>query len=78
MSVQYACDRCGAVTDAEAAVGWVELRPLGGRPLRAPEASQLCAACWAAMAGGAGPVTHAGGGAVPQLSEHTQNRDTVQ
>ena len=76
MSVQYRCDQCAAVADAEAAVGWVEVRPLGGRPLLPPEPSHLCRLCWARTT--APPRSDGAGDDPPQLSEHTQNRDTVQ
>jgi hypothetical protein len=76
MGVQYRCDQCAEVADAPAAVGWVEVRPLGGHPLLPPEPVHLCRLCWArtgADAGGSSPAV-----AAPQLSEHVQNRDTVQ
>ena len=77
MSVLYRCDECAEVTDAEAAVGWVEVRELGGRPLLPPDPHHLCRLCWARTIA----AVHAGRPGVPefpQLSEHAQNRDTVQ
>jgi len=77
MSVLYRCDECTAVADAVSAVGWVEVRELGGRPLLPPEPHHLCRLCWARATAAA----HAGRpqcADFPQLSEHTQNRDTVQ
>lgn len=77
MSVLYRCDECAELAEAEAAVGWVEVRELGGRPLLPPEPHHLCRLCWARTTA----AVHAGESAVldfPQLSEHTQNRDTVQ
>lgn len=77
MSVQYACDQCTEITDADAAVGWVEVRAVGGHLLHRPEPHYLCRLCWARMsATELSPV-------VPdidrgQVSEHTQSRDTVQ
>ncbi|QXG75227.1 hypothetical protein KUM42_15480 [Modestobacter sp. L9-4] len=76
MSVQFRCDQCAEVTDAAAAVGWVEVRPLGGHPLLPPDPVHLCRLCWARTStAAAGPCP---AGAAPQLSEHVQNRDTVQ
>jgi hypothetical protein len=77
MSVLYRCDECTEVADAETAVGWVEVRPLGGRPLRPPEPRHLCRLCWARTTAGA-PAVHPDDLEFPQLSEHAQNRDTVQ
>jgi hypothetical protein len=77
MSVLYRCDECAEVADAEAAVGWVEVRELGGRPLVPPAPHHLCRLCWAHTTA----AVHAARSEVlefPQLSEHTQNRDTVQ
>jgi len=77
MSVLYRCDECAELADAEAAVGWVEVRELGGRPLLAPEPQHLCRLCWARTTA----AVHAGRvevPAFPQVSEHAQNRDTVQ
>jgi len=77
MSVLYRCDECTVVADAASAVGWVEVRELGGRPLLPPEPHHLCRLCWArtTAAAQAGRPECAD---VPQLSEHAQNRDTVQ
>ena len=77
MTVLYRCDECAAVAATADAVGWVELRPLGGRPLREPEPTHLCARCWARTSA-EGHATRAAREGEPQLSEHTQNRDTVQ
>jgi hypothetical protein len=77
MSELYRCDECTEVADAESAVGWVEVRELGGRPLLPPVPHHLCRLCWARTTA----AVHAGRPVVPdfpQLSEHTQNRDTVQ
>ena len=77
MCVLYRCNQCGEVADAESAVGWVEVRELGGRPLLPPEPHHLCRLCWAHATAAA----HAARSEVlefPQLSEHAQNRDTVQ
>ena len=77
MSVLFRCDECSEVADAEEAVGWVEVRELGGRPVLPPEPHHVCRLCWARTTA----ALHAGrveALAVPQLSEHTQNRDTVQ
>jgi len=77
MSVLYRCDECAEVADAEAAVGWVEVHELGGRPLLPPPPHHLCRLCWARTTA----AVHAGRAEVldlPQLSEHAQNRDTVQ
>ena len=79
MTVQYRCDQCAEVADAPAAVGWVEVRPLGGRPLLPPEPTHLCRLCWAHTTAAA--VRDRGtdeGEELPQLSEHAQNRDTLQ
>ena len=76
MSVLYRCDRCAEVADAAAAVGWVEVRPLGGRPLLPPEPTHLCRLCWAHTT--APRPVDSPAEEQPQLSEHTQNRDTVQ
>ena len=77
MSVLYRCDECCDVADDESAVGWVEVRELGGRPLLPPVAHHLCRLCWArttaAVQTGRTDVLD-----LPQLSEHAQNRDTVQ
>ena len=77
MSVQFRCDECAEVADAEAAVGWVEVRELGGRPLLPPEPHHLCRLCWA-RATAAALAARTEVLEFPQLSEHTQNRDTVQ
>jgi hypothetical protein len=77
MSVLYRCDDCAEVADAEAAVGWVEVRELGGRPLLPPDPHHLCRLCWA-RASAAVHTARARVVEFPQLSEHTQNRDTVQ
>jgi hypothetical protein len=45
MSVLYRCDECAEVAEAEAAVGWVEMRELGGRPLLPPVPHHLCRLC---------------------------------
>ena len=77
MSVLYRCDECAEVADPASAVGWVEVREVGGRPLLPPEPHHLCRLCWARTTA----AVHAGRPEVPdfpQLSEHTQNRDTVQ
>lgn len=77
MSLRYRCDRCGAESDAGDAVGWVEVRELGGSPLHPPEPHHLCRLCWARTTA----AVHASRVEVlefPQLSEHAQNRDTVQ
>ena len=76
MSVQLRCDQCAEVADAPAAVGWVEVRPLGGHPLAPPDAVHLCRLCWARTSAAVAGPCPAGG--APQLSEHLQNRDTVQ
>ena len=77
MSVLYRCDQCAAVADAEDAVGWVEVRELGGRPLLPPPPHHLCRLCWArttaAVRTDRSEVLD-----FPQASEHAQNRDTVQ
>ena len=77
MSVLFRCDECAETTDEDAAVGWVEVRELGGRPLLPPAPHHLCRLCWArtTAAAHAGRVDEL---TVPQLSEHAQNRDTVQ
>ena len=77
MSVLYRCDECAEVADAGSAVGWVEVRELGGRPLLPPEPHHLCRLCWARTTAAA-HAGQSGCAALPQLSEHTQNRDTVQ
>jgi len=77
MSVLYRCDECSEVIDAEGAVGWVEVRPLGGRPLLPPEPRHLCRLCWARTSAAAHAV-RTDDLEFPQLSEHAQNRDTVQ
>ncbi|WP_138735246.1 hypothetical protein [Modestobacter excelsi] len=77
MSVLYRCDECAEVADPGSAVGWVEVRELGGRPLLPPEVHHLCRLCWARTTA----AVHASRVEVlefPQLSEHAQNRDTVQ
>jgi hypothetical protein len=77
MSVLYRCDQCADEADAVSAVGWVEIRELGGRPLAAPEPHHLCRLCWArATAAGQAAAPDVLG--PPQLSEHTQSRDTLQ
>ena len=78
MSVLYRCDECAEVSDADAAVGWVEVRELGGRPLLPPEPRHLCRLCWARTTAAAAHAGRCEPGGSPQLSEHTQNRDTVQ
>ena len=77
MTVQYRCDQCAEVADAPDAVGWVEVRPLGGRPLLPPEPTHLCRLCWARTTAAA-HAERAGGEEQSQLSEHAQNRDTLQ
>jgi hypothetical protein len=77
MSVLYRCDECAEVADAESAVGWVEVRELGGRPLLPPAPHHLCRLCWARATAGA-HAHRVEGLEFPQLSEHAQNRDTVQ
>ena len=77
MCVLYRCNQCGEITDAESAVGWVEVRELGGRPLLPPEPHHLCRLCWARATAGAQPHP-VDGLEFPQLSEHAQNRATVQ
>jgi hypothetical protein len=77
VSTLYRCDECAEVAESEAAVGWVEVRPLGGHPILQPEPHHLCRLCWARTTA----AVHASRSEVlefPQLSEHTQNRDTVQ
>ncbi|WP_299954184.1 hypothetical protein [uncultured Modestobacter sp.] len=77
MTAQYRCDQCAEVADAADAVGWVEVRPLGGRPLLPPEPTHLCRLCWARSTA----ATHPGPAADAddlQLSEHSQNRDLGQ
>jgi hypothetical protein len=79
VSVLYRCDECGEVAESEAAVGWVEVRPLGGHPLLPPEPSHLCRMCWArTAAAAAGHATLAAVDEEPQVSEHAQNRDMMQ
>jgi hypothetical protein len=77
VSVLYRCDECGEETEAACAVGWVEVHPLGGHPLRPPEPSHLCRLCWARTTAAAHPPPPPGE-EQPQVSEHTQNRDTMQ
>jgi hypothetical protein len=77
MSVLYRCDQCAEVADAEAAVGWVEVRELGGRPLLPPDPHHLCRLCWARSTSAA-HASRTEALQFPQLSEHAQNRDTVQ
>jgi hypothetical protein len=77
MSVLYRCDECADVADAGSAAGWVEVHELGGRPLLPPEPHHLCRLCWARTTAAAHADRPAMPG-FPQLSEHTQNRDTVQ
>ncbi|MGY2081223.1 hypothetical protein [Modestobacter sp. SYSU DS0657] len=77
MTVFYRCDQCGAQSPAESAVGWVEVRALGGHPLLTePEPTQLCRLCWAHAT--AGPPRTCPDPEAPQLSEHSQNRDLGQ
>ncbi|GAB4081771.1 hypothetical protein GCU67_09750 [Modestobacter muralis] len=76
MSVQYRCDQCAEVADAPAAVGWVEVRQLGGHALLPPDPVHLCRLCWART--GTAATDPCPAGTAPQLSEHVQNRDTVQ
>ena len=78
MSVLYRCDECAEVTDSASAVGWVEVRELGGRPLLPPEPHHLCRLCWARTTAAAADAARSDVLAFAQLSEHTQNRDTVQ
>jgi len=77
MSVLYRCDECADVADEEAAVGWVEVRELGGRPFLPPTPHHLCRLCWAHTTA-AVQAGRTAGLEFPQLSEHAQNRDTVQ
>jgi len=77
MSVLFRCDDCAEVAEATAAVGWVEVRELGGRPLLPPEPRHLCRLCWARTTA-APHADRVGWEACPQVSEHTQNRDIVQ
>ena len=77
MSTLYRCDECGEVAESAAAIGWVEVRALGGHPLLPPEPTHLCRLCWARTTAAAHASRSAGEGE-PQVSEHTQNRDTVQ
>ncbi|MCW2537848.1 MAG: hypothetical protein JWQ26_3547 [Modestobacter sp.] len=77
MSVLYRCDECGEVAESEAAVGWVEVRPLGGHPLLPPEPTHLCRLCWARTEA-AGHAARAPVDGEPQVSEHAQNRDLMQ
>ena len=77
MSTLYRCDECAEVAGADAAVGWVEVRALGSSPLRPTEPHHLCRLCWARTIAAAHAVRTVGGGE-PQVSEHTQNRDTLQ
>lgn len=76
MTLQYRCDQCAEVAEAADAVGWVEVRPLGGRPFLPPEPTHLCRLCWARTTAAASPGSYEG--EQPQVSEHTQNRDTLQ
>ncbi len=78
MSVLYRCDECAEVTDPASAVGWVEVRELGGRPLLPPEPHHLCRLCWARTTAAAAEAARSDVLEFAQLSEHTQNRDTVQ
>ncbi|MEU2350190.1 hypothetical protein [Modestobacter sp. NPDC049651] len=77
MSLRYRCDRCGAEAGAEEAVGWVEVRPLGGHLLHPPEPHHLCRLCWARLTDADVPAPPPADGE-PQLSEHTQSRDLGQ
>jgi hypothetical protein len=77
VSVLYRCDECKEVAESEAAVGWVEVRPLGGHPLLPPEPTHLCRLCWARTEAAAHP-TLAAVDEEPQVSEHAQNRDMMQ
>jgi hypothetical protein len=77
VSVLYRCDECGEVAESEAAVGWVEVRPLGGHPLLPPEPTHLCRLCWARTEA-AGHAARAAVDVEPQISEHAQNRDLMQ
>jgi len=77
MSVLFRCDECAEVADEDAAVGWVEVRELGGRPLLPPPPHHLCRLCWARTTA-AVHADRVDALTVPQVSEHTQNRDTVQ
>ena len=77
MSILYRCDECAEVAESEAAVGWVEVRSLGGHPLLPPESRHLCRLCWAHTIAAAHAARTVGEGE-PQVSEHTQNRDTMQ
>jgi hypothetical protein len=77
VSTLYRCDECADVSDSEAAIGWVEVRPLGGHPILAPEPHHLCRLCWARTTAAAHAARSVGEGE-PQVSEHAQNRDTMQ
>jgi hypothetical protein len=77
MTATYRCDTCGDSTGVEDAVGWVEIRALGGHLFDRPEPSHLCRLCWARtndVLHPAAPVA----GALPEVSEHAQNRDPLQ
>ena len=78
MSLTYRCDRCGDRAEGEDAVGWVEVRELGGHPLHPPEPHHLCRLCWAHMAATADAPAPPPADGEPQLSEHSQNRDIGQ
>ena len=78
MSVQYRCDRCAEVAEAPAAVGWVQVQPLGAHPLLPEEPTHLCRLCWARTSAGEPVRVGSGGAETPQVSEHSQNRDLGQ
>ncbi|WP_249522692.1 hypothetical protein [Modestobacter marinus] len=78
MSVQYRGDRCAEVAEAPAAVGWVQVQPLGAHPLLPEEPTHLCRLCWARTSAGEPVRVGSGGAEVPQVSEHSQNRDLGQ
>jgi hypothetical protein len=77
VSTLYRCDECAEVAESEAAIGWIEVRQLGGHPIVPPEPSHLCRLCWARTVAARHAARVAGDGP-PQVSEHTQNRDTMQ
>jgi hypothetical protein len=77
VSVLYRCDECGDVAESAAAIGWVEVRPVGGHTLLPPDPSHLCRLCWARTTA-CGHATLTAVDEQPQVSEHTQNRDMMQ
>jgi hypothetical protein len=78
VSVRYRCDSCGAEAGPDTAVGWVEVRELGGHPLHPPEPHHLCRLCWARMTAADAAAVLPPPDGEPQLSEHSQNRDLGQ